>query len=174
MRLAPLSEDRLQAVRELIAAGVLEFYGDLDFLPKTLPELLEYYRRTGYLRDLDDFQTAYADPHGVFYVLLIGDIVVGCGGLRRLSTSDAELTRLWLAKERRGQGFGRLLFDALLHHADASGYKRIYLDTSTRCGDALRLFRRNGFVDCKPYKESVGDVFLCRELEVPVLDISGA
>jgi hypothetical protein len=39
-------------------------------------------------------------------------------------------------------------------------YFEVYLDTSTRCADAIRLFRRNGFEDCPKYKESIGDVFL--------------
>ncbi len=174
MRLEPLTGDKLPAVRELIATGVLELYGDLDFLPKTLPALLEYYRKTGYLSDLDDFESTYASSQGVFYVLLVGETVIGCGGLRRLSEFDAELTRLWLSQERRGQGCGRRLLDALLHHAEALGYARIFLDTSTRCGDALRLFRRNGFRDCDPYKQSIGDVFLCREMKGAANNTSAA
>jgi L-amino acid N-acyltransferase YncA len=57
-----------------------------------------------------------------------------------------------------------MIFERLLREAAALGYERIFLDTSHRCADAVRLFRRNGFIECAPYKESVGDVFLRRDL----------
>lgn len=90
---------------------------------------------------------------------------MGCGGLRRLNQEEGELVRLWLRKSIRKQGHGRKIFEALMKVAEESGYSRVYLDTSNRCVDAIGLFRKNGFVDCAKYKESIGDVFLCRRLK---------
>lgn len=161
--LRPLTDDAVPAVKALIADAVLEFYGDLDFLPKDREGLLRHYERTGYLRDLDEHATEYGPGSGLFLVLIEDGTVIGCGGLRRLAEGDAELVRLWLKRDRRKLGLGRMVFDRLLEKAAALGYARIFLDTSHRCVDAVRLFRRNGFVDCAPYKESIGEVFLCRE-----------
>jgi GNAT superfamily N-acetyltransferase len=165
--LSPLSQAAVPAVKELIAEVVLEFYGDLEFLPKDRDGLLRYYERTGYLRDLDGHALIYGPGDGLFLVLRAGDTVVGCGGLRRLAGADAELTRLWLKREWRGKGLGLGIFRPLIGRAESLGYARVFLDTSRRCSDAVRLFRRNGFAECAPYKESAGDLFLGRELARP-------
>ena len=162
--LHPLTDADLPAVKDLIADAVLEFYGDLEFLPKDREGLLRHYERIGYLRDLDGHAEAYGPADGAFLVLREGIAVIGCGGLRRLGGKEAELVRLWLRRDRRGRGLGRMVFERLLREASALGYARIYLDTSHRCADAVRLFRRNGFVDCAPYKESIGEIFLRRDL----------
>jgi GNAT superfamily N-acetyltransferase len=151
-------------VKALIADTVLEFYGDIGFLPKDRDGLLRHYEKTGYLSDLDDHAKVYGPGDGVFLIVKDGETVIGCGGLRRLTGTDAELVRLWLRRDRRKQGLGRMVFERLLREAAALGYARIYLDTSHRCADAVRLFRRNGFVDCAPYKESLGEVFLRRDM----------
>lgn len=153
----------MPAVKALIADAVLEFYGNLDFLPKDREGLLRHYERTGYLKDLDEHAVAYGHGRGIFLVLHEGGMVIGCGGLCRLADGDAELMRLWLRRDRRKLGLGKMVFERLLREAAALGYARLFLDTSNRCVDAVRLFRRNGFVDCAPYKESIGEVFLVRE-----------
>jgi GNAT superfamily N-acetyltransferase len=162
--LKPLTDEVVPEVKALIADAVLEFYGDVEFLPKDREGLLRHYERTGYLRDLDRHATEYGPGDGVFLVLYRDGAVIGCGGLRRLAEADAELVRLWLRRDCRKLGLGRMVFERLLREAARLGYARIFLDTSHRCADAVRLFRRNGFVDCAPYKESLGEVFLRREI----------
>jgi putative acetyltransferase len=164
MRIEPLRDETIPEVKALIAGAVLEFYGDLEFLPKTVPELLRYYGTTGYLDDLDAHASVYSGRDGIFLAASENGTVVGCGGIRRLDASNAELVRLWFSKEWRGKGLGRMLFDRLMLTAADFGFKGIHLDTSFRCADALRLFRRNGFGDCPKYKESIADVFLYRRL----------
>lgn len=163
--LRPLGAEAVPAVKALIADAVLEFYGDLEFLPKDRDGLLTHYERTGYLDDLDGHASVYGPGGGAFLVLYEGEAVIGCGGLRRLGEKDAELVRLWLRRDRRKRGLGLMVFERLLREADALGYARIFLDTSHRCADAVRMFRRNGFADCAPYKESLGEIFLCRDNE---------
>ncbi len=185
MQVQTLSDEWIPATKVLIAEVVLEFYGDIEWLPKTLPGLLEHYEKVGYLKDLDDYKAHFGTENGIFLILTEGKQVVGCGGLRRLTSgqdkgkvagpprsrkalddsevhNQGELVRLWLRHSYRKQGLGRKLLDALLRKADELGYAHVFLDTSNRCSDALRLFRRNGFIDCAPYKESLGDVFLVR------------
>jgi N-acetylglutamate synthase-like GNAT family acetyltransferase len=160
----PLSYGLVNPVKALIADAVLEFYGDLEFLPKTRTELLAYYAKIVYLKDLDDHEAVYSEGNGVFLVARDHDEVIGCGGLRRLGSDAGELVRLWLRKDMRKQGLGRRLFDGLIRSAKGIGYPKIYLDTSHRCEDAVRLFKRNGFTECAKYKESIGDTYLCLDL----------
>lgn len=98
----PLADETVPAVKALIADAVLEFYGDLDFLPKDREGLLRHYERTGYLKDLDEHAVAYGHGRGIFLVLHEGGMVIGCGGLCRLADGDAELVRPVQGKHRRG------------------------------------------------------------------------
>jgi GNAT superfamily N-acetyltransferase len=160
----PLTGDQVQAAKELIAEVVLEFYSDSDFLPKTRDALLLHYEKTGYLDDLTRFETVYAKENGAFLILKNATGLIGCGGLSRLDGSKGELVRLWMKKEFRGKGLGRAIFDRLMRTAEPLGYDEVYLDTSHRCEAAVTLFRKNGFVECPPYKESLGDLFMRKSL----------
>ena len=72
------------------------FYGDLEFIPKTKKALLEYYAEIGYLDDLDDFINEYGNGNGAFYLLKESISVLGCGGIRCIGKTQGELVRLWL------------------------------------------------------------------------------
>lgn len=163
----PLTADQVQAAKELIAEVVLEFYSDVDFLPKTRAALLLHYEKTGYLDDLTHFASVYAKENGAFLILRNTSGLIGCGGLSRLDGSKGELVRLWLKKEFRGKGLGRAIFDRLMRTAEALGYREVFLDTSHRCEAAVALFRKNGFAACPPYKESIADLFMRKELPSP-------
>lgn len=164
-RLEPLQDRWVEPVKALIAEVVLEFYAGNPHLPQSLPELLKHYERVGFFRDLDEHSNIYTPKNGVFLVLRQDEEVVGCGGLRRLNARDGELVRLWLKKEKRKQGLGLKLVENLMLVAEAIGYAKIFLDTSSQCTDAITLFKKKGFVECSPYKESIGDVFMCHERE---------
>ena len=163
--LEPLRREDLAKVKDLIADGVLELYADLDFLPKTRPELLAHYDRIGYLADLDAFEREYGEGDGAFLVLKDAAGVQGCGGVHRLEGSRGELARLWLRREARGKGWGERIIAELFRRAAAIGYRELYLDTSHRCTAALALFRKHGFRECERYKESIGDIYMKKSLE---------
>jgi hypothetical protein len=87
LRLASLSQADVVKTKELIADVVLEFYGDLGFLPKTRTGLLEYYEGTGYLRDLDDFATEYGTGTGAFFVLKDSENIHGSPKRKNLDSA---------------------------------------------------------------------------------------
>jgi GNAT superfamily N-acetyltransferase len=163
--LEPMTRGDVAEVKALIADGVLELYSDLDFLPKNRQSLLDYYDGTGYLSDVDGFETEYAPGNGVFLVIRGVEGIQGCGGLRRHGGEQGELVRLWLRKESRGRGLGAMILGELLRRSAEIGYREILLDTSHRCVAAISLFRKNGFAECPKYKESIADVYMHRRIE---------
>lgn len=165
--MALLCREDIPAVKDLIADVVMEFYGDLDSLPKTRSTLLAHYHAVGYLKDIDCFGTEYAGADGLFLVLKDASGVIGCGGLRRISADRGELVRLWLRKEARGRGYGGKLVREILEASDRIGYREVLLDTSKRCVAAIALFQKSGFREVPKYKESLGDIFLGRTMEKP-------
>ena len=68
--------------------------------------------------------------------------------------------RLWLLRDYRGLGLGREITAHLLRFARNTSWSRLRLDTSLRCTAAVGLFRKIGFREIHPYKESIGDCFM--------------
>jgi GNAT superfamily N-acetyltransferase len=142
----------------------LEYYFDGRY---TADELLVRYEDSGYLKDLDRLEEEYGGSHGLLLGAFEGDVLVGTGGVRQIDADSGEIVRLWLLRDFRARGVGRQLVERLLQFAQTTGWKRLRLDTSVRCKEAVALFRKVGFREIPPYKESIGDCFLeldlCKE-----------
>jgi ribosomal protein S18 acetylase RimI-like enzyme len=114
-------------------------------------------RFPGGLRD-DPSHAASPDelssPSGAFLVAYVGDRPVGCGGLRRIDTTTAEIKHMWIDPSMRGRGLGRDLLSALEHSAERLGYEVVRLDTSQHLNEALRLYRSSGYTEIAPYNEN--------------------
>ena len=92
-----------------------------------------------------------APPIGAWVVAYLGDQPVGCGGVKRLDDSSAELKRIYVADAARGRGLGRLLLERLERYARDLGYERVRLDTGDLQPEALGLFRRAGYEEIPDY-----------------------
>jgi ribosomal protein S18 acetylase RimI-like enzyme len=103
---------------------------------------------------------SYDCDNGLFLVLADAGRVVGTGAIKRLDERTAELGRLWYLSSYRGRGLGRQMADRLLDFARKQNYARVQLDTSERCVDAVKLFRRLGFTEIERYKESPTTLFM--------------
>ncbi len=95
--------------------------------------------------DLFAFDAHYAAPHGAFFVVREGDAVIGSVGVERVDTDTAELHRLYLDAERRGQGTGHALVERALAWCRAGRIRRLILWSDTRFDRAHRLYLRMGF-----------------------------
>ncbi len=90
-------------------------------------------------------------PSGRFLVAYLGDRPVGCGALKRLDASTAEVKRIFVRPDARGAGVARALLDALEEAARAAGYARVRLDTGDRLPRAEALFRSSGYREIPDY-----------------------
>src|SRR5690349_5033710 len=92
---------------------------------------------------LTDAHVAPGD--GAFLIAYLDDRAVGCGAVRRLDETTAELKRMYVDPSVRGRGIGRALIDALEREAQHLGVTRIVLETGTRLASAIRLYERAGY-----------------------------
>jgi putative acetyltransferase len=121
--------------RRLIAgldAGLAELYPpEQRFGPNLKPEHLE-------------------DGRGTFLVARDGDRAVGCGAIRLLDPMSAEVKRMYVEPEVRGQGVGRAVMTALEAAARRLGVQRLVLETGVHQDAAIALYERAGFtrIDC--------------------------
>lgn len=91
---------------------------------------------------------------GVVLVAYESDHAVGCGSLRLLDERTAEVKRMFVAMEARGQSHGRRLLRALEERARALECDRVVLDTAAPLKEAARMYLREGYVEIARYNDN--------------------
>jgi GNAT superfamily N-acetyltransferase len=94
-----------------------------------------------------------AEGAGAFMVAYLDGVPVGCGAVRLLDATTAELKRMYVTPATRGEGDGRAVVAALEAEARSIGARRLLLETGIRQTAALRLYARCGFCHIEPYGE---------------------
>jgi putative acetyltransferase len=90
------------------------------------------------------------DGRGTFLVARDGGRAVGCGAIRLLDPTTAEVKRMYVEADLRGQGVGRAVLAGLESAAGRLGVRRLVLETGVHQEAAIILYRRAGFaqIDC--------------------------
>jgi GNAT superfamily N-acetyltransferase len=81
----------------------------------------------------------------------------GCGGVCRYDADTAELRRMYVAPEARGNGLSRTLLAGLEAEARALGYRALRLETGHLQHEAIGLYTSAGFARIEPYGPYVDD-----------------
>lgn len=94
--------------------------------------------------------------------------LLGCGAVVLCPDGWAELKRMYVDPAARRRGVGTAILDALERLARAEGVTVIRLETGTRQGEAIALYRRFGYRVRGPfgdYREDPLSVFMERRLD---------
>jgi putative acetyltransferase len=115
--------------------------------------------------DLD----ALRRPEITFWSVMDGDTVVGCGALKRLDVSHAEVKSMRTAPVRKRSGIASLVLEHIIAEARRMGFTRLSLETGSAefFLPARRLYEKLGFEYCEPfadYRPDANSVFLTRTL----------
>lgn len=122
------------AVQEVVGTVLREYGMELDIADKD--------------RDLAGIPASYTVGGGAFRVLVDGaGRVVGCGGLFPLGGPRAEIRKMYLLPEARGQGLGRALLRQLVDTARGTGLHRLTLETKSVLKEAIALYQAFGFTE---------------------------
>lgn len=111
-------------------------------------------------------------PHIRFFIARMEGRAMGCGGVA-LFDDFAEVKRMYVRPEARGQGVADVIMARLMAETQAAGLSTLRLETGTQSFAALAFYRKCGFWDCpafEPYAsleahEIVASAFL--EIRVP-------
>jgi GNAT superfamily N-acetyltransferase len=96
-------------------------------------------------------------PGGQMLLATLGAEQVGCVGLRRVSAETAELKRMYVRPERRGQGIARALLAACEQAARDLGYVQLWLETGTLQPEAVALYLSAGYEPVDPFGQYAGE-----------------
>jgi len=97
---------------------------------------------------LDSMYENYQDGRSRYYIVdQNGEVVGGCG-IARLPGGDesiCELQRMFLTRDARGKGIGKILLMKCIDDATHMGYQTIYLETLEDMLVAISLYESAGF-----------------------------
>lgn len=81
------------------------------------------------------------------------DRLIGCGAVKELSTSSAEIKSMRTAGGAKRRGVGSELLAFIVEQAAARGYDRLYLETGSSefFAPARGLYEKFGFEYCEPF-----------------------
>lgn len=87
---------------------------------------------------------------GTFVIAREDGRAIGCGALRLLNETTAEVKRMYVEPELRGRGVAKEILERLEGAAIAMGARRLVLETGIHQAEAIGLYVRAGFnqVDC--------------------------
>jgi len=93
-------------------------------------------------------------PRGSFLIARLDGSPVGCGAVRMLDATAAEIKRMWVAPSARGLGVAGRLLGRLETIARELGAQTVYLDTNRALKEAQSLYRRDGYEEIAPYNDN--------------------
>lgn len=125
------NEDHSQLV-EMISMVLAEYKMSLDF--------------TGPDKDLQDLQNIYFDSNGAFFIAELDGKIIGSVAVSKIDDEKCELRKLYVLKEHRNRGFGRVLLDKAIDFASSNGYRKMELEVSQKHKKAISLYQQAGFI----------------------------
>lgn len=115
--------------------------------------------------DLTELQQASIS----FWTVWDNQQLAGCGAIKELDSTHAEIKSMRTAKDYRGKGVAVLLMQHILQIAKDRGYTRLYLETGPQDFflPARKLYEKSGFEYCEPFADYELDpysVFMTRKI----------
>ncbi|MDV2993378.1 MAG: putative N-acetyltransferase YsnE [Chroococcidiopsis sp. SAG 2025] len=108
-------------------------------------------------------------PEITFWTVWDDGRLTGCGAMKELDTSHAEIKSMRTTALSRGKGIASMLLQHILNEAKLRGYRRISLEIGSMpfFEPARNLYAKYGFKNCAPfstYKEDPNSVFMAKDL----------
>ena len=94
---------------------------------------------------------ALFEPHIRFYIARSDGAAAGCGGIA-LFSDFAEIKRMYVKPDRRGQGIADAIVARLTAEALDAGLSLLRLETGIQQDAAMRFYRRCGFTSCAAFE----------------------
>lgn len=95
-----------------------------------------------------------AQPNGSFVVARLGEIPLGCVGIKGNGGPIAEIKRMWIAPAARGLGLAQELMTKSEAAAAELGIKTLRLDTNHRLKEAVGLYLKMGWVEIERFNDA--------------------
>ena len=103
----------------------------------------------------------------VVLIAYLDDTAIGCAGFKRYSDGDAEIKRVWVEPEYRGQHIASRMIIMLEEKAKEKGFRRMILQTRQIMTDAVKLYEKLGYGltdNYPPYDKLEGAICMAKRI----------
>lgn len=112
------------------------------------------------VRDGDDhsFYAQFNKPQGLLGIVVayLDDKPVGCGAFKGFSEGEAEIKRMFVKPECRGQRIAAKVLAELEAWAGELGFRSFVLETGHKQPEAIALYNRSGYAVIPNYGQYAG------------------
>lgn len=100
-------------------------------------------------------------PDITFWTLWDGSALAGCGAIKELDTTHAEIKSMRTDYAYLRRGVAARILQHIIGEARARGYLRLSLETGSMAyfEPAWELYRKHGFHDCGPFGDYAEDPY---------------
>jgi len=94
------------------------------------------------------FELFQSNPQSFYFIAELNGAVVGGAGIfptEGLPDGVCELVKMYLTKNVRGSGLGRMMINKCLEEARLRGFGKVYLETMPELGKAVKVYEKFGF-----------------------------
>lgn len=119
----------------------------------------------------DNLYKLFQTKGSIYFVAQANGRIVGGAGIfpsPGLPEGVCELVKMYLGKDSRGLGLGRLMINKSLEIAKEMGYKQVYLETMPELRKAVSVYEKFGFTYLKGPMGNTGhfgcDVWMIKNL----------
>ncbi|MGN6567270.1 MAG: GNAT family N-acetyltransferase [Flavipsychrobacter sp.] len=117
--------------------------------------------------ELQTIDVEYNKSNGALILAYNGAEAIACAGIRKFEDGVAELKRMYVKPEYRGQKISIQLLERAIKIARQLGYKKIRLDTLHSMTKAQQIYRTSGFYEISAYRFNPlpGTIYMEKMLE---------
>ena len=115
-----------------------------------------------YLKKINGEHDAFFSKHNTLdalshvIVAYSDEKLIGCGAFKPYSEKEAEIKRMFVLEEFRGQGLGRKILKNLEYWAEECNFDFCILETNGEIPNAIKLYQKAGYSSIQnygPYKD---------------------
>lgn len=134
----------------------------IDFYLNCLPESGRTFEPEGRHKSLTKIKGTY----DIFWCLQFNNKIIGTVAVNKLCDYKCELKSLYLLSQYHGEGLGQRMLDKAFEYARKNNFKEMYLDTLLSSTGAIRLYKKNGFVETERYNNNmIANIFMKKDIE---------
>jgi putative acetyltransferase len=114
-----------------------------------------------FLIDIDGDEKDFFAQYNQIYLnnvvlCYVNDIAVGCGAFKEYDSETAEIKRMFVLPEFRGNGVASKILFELESWAKELNYTSVQLETSQKLENAITLYRKFGYINISNYGQYEG------------------
>lgn len=137
-------------IREFIeadAAQVRDLFikTNRQIAPEELKDAFEDYISLSLREEIDRIPEYYREKKGSYWIVALGEKVVGMFGLEQLNSDAMELRRMYIDSSFRRRGLGKKALNFAEDLCRANKVTQLDLSTSETQQEALSMYRASGF-----------------------------